>query len=216
MKFELARRNMVESQIRPNKVTDERVIEAISAVQRERFVPAALRGVSYIDEDVPIGNGRYLMEPMVFARLLQDAGVRSDDIVLEIGCGTGYVTAVLARLAEMVVAVESDGDLATRATATLSELAVDNAVVLPGSLAAGAAQQSPYDLIFVSGAIQHVPAAILNQLAEGGRLVAVVESGGVGRAIRMEKSGGVVSRQALFDASVPRLPGFEEEPRFVF
>ena len=216
MDFGLARRNMVESQIRPNKVTDPRLIDAIAAVQRERFAPAALRSVAYVDEDIPLGNRRYLMEPMIFARLLQAAGVQPSDLVLDVGCGSGYSTAVLARLAEMVVALESDAELARLAGATLTELSVDNAVVLQGPLADGMAKQAPYDLIFIGGAVLRVPDALLRQMAEGGRLVTVIGSNGVGQATLLRKTDGTISRQQLFDAAVPALPGFAAETRFVF
>jgi len=216
MNFELARRNMVESQIRPNKVTDNRLIDAITSVERERFVPAALKNVAYVDEDIPIGNGRYLMEPMIFARLLQVAAVQPNDIVLEVGCGVGYSTAVLARLAEKVVAVESEPELATRAAAALKELAVDNAAVLQGPLAAGGPDRGPYSLIFIGVGIAQVPDSIVGQIAEGGRLVAVIAGDGVGRATVIRKVNGVVSTQSLFDAAVPALPGFGREPDFRF
>ncbi|MGH6934298.1 MAG: protein-L-isoaspartate O-methyltransferase family protein [Dongiaceae bacterium] len=216
MDFELARQNMVESQIRPNKVTDDRVIQAIASVQRERFVPVALRGVAYVDEDVPIGHSRYLMEPMIFARLLQVAAIQPTDIVLDIGCGFGYSTAVLARLAEMVVAVESDPELAKRAIANLNDLEVDNAVVLQSALTGGAPRQAPYSLVFIGGGVQRVPDAIFDQLADGGRLVTVVNANGLGRAVLARKTGGEISEQRLFDAAVPALPGFETEPTFVF
>lgn len=216
MNFELARRNMVESQIRPNKVTDDRLIDALNSVERERFVPAALRSVAYVDEDVAIGDGRYLMEPMIFGRLLQIAQVQPTDIVLDIGCGSGYSTAVLARLAEMVVAIESDSELAARAMSNLGDMKVDNAVILAGPLAAGAPRQAPYSLIIIGGAVHRIAETIVDQIAEGGRLVTVVSTGGVGRATIVRKIGGVISTQSLFDAAVPALPGFEKEPRFEF
>lgn len=216
MNFELARRNMVESQIRPNRVTDDRLIDAINSVERERFVPAALRSVAYVDEDVAIGDGRYLMEPMIFGRLLQIAQVLPTDIVLDIGCGSGYSTAVLARLAEMVVAIESDSELATRAMSNLGDMKVDNAVILAGPLTAGAPRQAPYSLIIIGGAVHRITETIVDQIAEGGRLVTVVSTGGVGRATIIRKIGGVISTQSLFDAAVPPLPGFEKEPRFEF
>ena len=216
MDYAAARRNMVECQIRPNKVTDKAVLDALLSVPRELFVPARLRGIAYVDEDIEIAPGRCLMEPMVFARLLQLAALRPTDVVLDIGCGTGYSAAVLARLANTVVAVECDAGLAARATELLAELSIDNAVVLKGPLNRGCPEQGPYDAVFLDGGAATVPAAVLDQLGEGGRLVAVVQHDGLGRATLMRRGGGVLSSRIAFDASVAPLPGFAVEPGFVF
>jgi len=135
--YSTARLNMVESQVRPNRVTDQRIIDAMADIPREVFVPKRLQAVAYIDEDIEIAPGRFIMEPMVLARMLQTADIGSDDVVLEIGCGTGYGTAVLSRLAGTVVSLESDEALAAEATATLSTVGADNAIVVTGSLAEG-------------------------------------------------------------------------------
>lgn len=214
--YTAARRNMVASQIRTNEVTDEALLAALTDVPRERFVPAPLRGVAYIDEDLPIKRGRYLMEPMVFARLVQLAGVGPNDVVLDIGCGTGYSTAVLARLTNTVVALESDAELAAAATANLAELGIDNAVVVTAPLAEGYAKQAPYDVIFFNGAIPRIPDLISRQLAEGGRLVAVVGEHGVGRGTLMTRARGAAASRPAFDAAVPMLPDFVVEQGFVF
>lgn len=215
--FEAARRNMVDNQLRPNKVTDSRVIAAMLAVPREKFVPDALRGVAYVDEDVAIGGGRALIEPMVLARLLQAAEIGPNDVVLEIGSATGYTAAVCARLAATVVAVESDPDLIARSGKILSELGADNVVTVAAPLARGYPQQAPYDAIVLSGAVAEVPQAILGQLAKDGRLVAVVAAPGrVPVAVLARNCDGVVSFRTLFDASIPLLPGFAREPGFAF
>ncbi|MFQ5785842.1 MAG: protein-L-isoaspartate O-methyltransferase [Alphaproteobacteria bacterium] len=215
--FAAIRHNMVESQIRTNKVTDARVLAALEAVPRELFVPKRLQGVAYVDEDLAIAPGRYLMEPMVLARLLQAAEIESDDVVLDIGCATGYAAAVLARLAATVVAVESDPTLAEDATARLAELDVDNVAVVEGPLEQGYATQGPYDAIVLEGGVDAVPETITGQLAEGGRLVAVVTGGSrVGKATLMLRVHGALSRRVLFDAATPLLPGFRIEPGFVF
>jgi protein-L-isoaspartate(D-aspartate) O-methyltransferase len=213
--FSTARRNMVESQIRTNEVTDEALLAALGAVPRERFVPDTLRGVAYIDEDLPLKKGRYLMEPMVFARLLQLAAIKPSDMVLDIGCGTGYSTAILSRLANTVVALESDPELAALATATLSELGIDNAVVVTGPLAEGCAKQGPYDVIVFNGSVPSVPDKISRQLAEGGRLVAVVGEG-VGRGTLTMRTRGTIASRPVFDAATPVLPEFAAEQGFVF
>jgi len=213
--FAAVRRNMVEHQIRTNEVTDESLLAALAEVPRERFVPESLRGVAYIDEDLPLKKGRFLMEPMVFARLLQLAQVSPSDMVLDIGCTTGYSTAVLARLANTVVALESDPELAAAATATLAELGYDNTVVVTAPLAAGYAKQAPYDVIVFGGAVPRVPEKISRQLAEGGRLVAVVGDG-VGRGTLMTRTRGIAASRPVFDAATPVLPDFAIEQGFVF
>ena len=207
---------MVDGQIRPNRVVDERIGEALMAVPRERFVPKALRSVAYVDEDVPLGRGRYLLEPRVFARMLQDAAIAAGDEVLDIGCATGYSTAVLARLATAVVAVESDQEMVGRAEQLLTELEVDNAAVVHGALADGYDAQAPYDVIFVNGATERPLEALQAQLAEGGRMVALERVGNVGQAVLYRRHGDVVGRRVLFDAQVPVLPGFEREAKFAF
>lgn len=211
------RRNMVENQIRTNKVTDPTLLTVLTEIPRERFVPERLRPIAYVDEDIEIGNGRYLMEPMVLARMLQTAQVGPRDMVLDIGCATGYSTAVLARIANTVVAVESDPELAAMATATLGELGIDNAAVVEGPLEEGYPKQAPYDVIFLGGTVSRVPPAIAEQLGEDGRLVAVVSDGaGVGRATLMLRTAGILSTRPVFDAATPGLPGFAAEPGFVF
>ncbi len=215
--YAAARLAMVDSQIRPNKVTDEAVLEAFLAVPRERFVPARLRGAAYVDDDLPLGGGRYMMQPMVLARLIQLAEIGREDSVLEIGCGTGYGTALLARLARSVVAVDSEVELARQAVARLRELAIDNATVVEAPLGIGHPGRAPYRVILCEGAVQRIPDAIANQLAEGGRLVCVLRpDSGPGRAVVMTSVGGVLSQWPAFDAAVPLLPGFEAEPSFVF
>ncbi len=216
--FAAARFNMVESQLRTNKVTDRRLLDAFETVPRELFVPEPLRGIAYVDEDVALGNGRFVMEPRVLARLLQEAQPGPQDVALDLGCGSGYGTAILSRLVATVVALEDDAALAAAANRTLGELEIDNAVVVEGRLAAGYPKQAPYNVILLGGAVAEVPAAITDQLAEGGRLVAVVSagSGQGGRATLMRRDGGTTSSRVLYDAALPILPGFEAEPGFVF
>lgn len=211
-----ARLNMVEGQIRTNRVTDARIVEAMAAVPREMFVPKALKGVAYIDEDIPIAPDRYLLEPMVLARMLQAAGIGPDDMVLDLGCGTGYSTAVLARLAAAVVALENDTSLADTATENLTELQADNAAVITGKLPAGCPDQGPYDVTIINGAVEQIPTAIVEQMTEGGRIVAVVTQNGIGRVTLFTRQGDSLSGHVLFEASVPPLPGFGQERGFVF
>ena len=214
--YAAARLNMVESQIRPNKVTDPRLLQAFLDVPRELFVPKPLRGIAYIDEDIRIAEGRFLLEPMVLARLIESAAVQAEDSVLEIGCGTGYGTAILSRVANAVVAVEEDRELVRRASAVLAELAIENAAVVEARLSEGYPKQAPYDVIVFAGAIAAVPEEIAEQLAPGGRMVAVVREGGVGKATLMTRISGILSGRIAFDAASPYLPGFEPKPSFVF
>lgn len=217
MDFSLARHNMVENQIRTNRVTDGRVLDAIEAVPREAYVPAAFRSVAYLDDDIDLGGGRSLLEPMVFARLLQAAAIQPSEVVLDVGCGTGYSAAVLARLATTVVAIESDRALAARAAALLAEQGVDNVALVEGPLAEGDKPHGPYDVIVLEGAVTQVPERLLFQLADGGRLVTVTQrAGGLGEATLTLRVGDTFSTRSLSDAAAKLLPGFERRPGFVF
>jgi len=211
-----ARVNMVEGQIRTNKVTDRRIVEAMAAVPRENFVPKSLAGVAYIDEDIPIAPDRYLVEPMVLARLLQAAEIGPGDVVLDIGCGSGYSAAVLARLAAAVVALESDLSLAESATEKLAELGADNIAVVSGKLPEGYPDQGPYDVVVINGAVEHIPEDIIAQVSEGGRIVAVVNRDGIGRATVFQVRDGSIAGFPIFETSVPSLPGFGQARGFVF
>ena len=212
-----ARRNMVSGQIRTNRVTDERLIEAMEEIPRERFVPHAKRGVAYVDEDVEIASGRYLMEPMVLARMVQEAGIAADDMLLDVGCGTGYAAAVMSRLAGTVIALDVDASLAAEAESTLSGVGADNAIVVTGPLAEGYARQAPYDVILLGGAVDHLPQVLADQLAEGGRIVGVLrEAGTVGQATLWARHRGALSSRSLFEASLPPLPGIARPVQFEF
>lgn len=213
------RRGMVDGQVRTNNVTDPRIVGAMLEIPRERFVPAHLKSLAYIDDDLALKAGdpaRYLIEPMILARLVQLADVQDHEHVLDVGTGTGYSAAVLSRLAQQVVAVEEEADLAATATATLAELGVANVAVMQGKLSAGWGAEAPYDLILLNGAVDEVPAILLDQIKEGGRLIAVVGHGGAGRACVFTKVSGMVSERVAFNAAVPPLPGFKAAPRFTF
>ncbi|MGH7111161.1 MAG: protein-L-isoaspartate O-methyltransferase family protein [Stellaceae bacterium] len=217
MSDETARFNMIESQLRPNGIIDERVLAAFARIRREVFAPAGLRAAAYIDEDLPLGGGRAMMEPRVVARLLQAAAPQRTEIVLVVGAGSGYEAAVTAMLARSVTALEEDLDLARRARAGLVEHGIAAVEVVEGPLCEGWRPRAPYDVILFGGAIAEVPAAIKGQLADGGRLVAVVKGAdGLGRAVLMTRAGGTFGQRLLFDAAVPLLPGFAAKPQFVF
>jgi protein-L-isoaspartate(D-aspartate) O-methyltransferase len=216
--FALARRNMVDGQLRPNRVTNAQLLAAVGELPRERFLPDAMRSVAYSDEDVPLGNGRYLMEPMVLGRLLQTLQAGLEDKALVVASGRGYGAALLARLVTSVVAVESDAGLAGSADQTIKALGFQNVTLVTGQAEAGAPQSGPYDVILIEGSVRQIPKAILDQLAEGGRLVTVLAGapGALGVAQLVIKEGGVTSGRPLFDAGTPVLPGFAPPARFTF
>ncbi len=217
MDYSAARHNMVENQIRVNRVTHQGIINAFGEIPREVFVPDNLATLAYVDEKLMITEGRYLLQPMVLARLLQSAKIRADDVVLEIGCGTGYSTAILASIANTVVAIEEDETLAKQATNNMVELGVDNAAIMTSPLAEGYKKQHPYNAIVLSGSVAKVPESILAQLNDGGRLVTVVNKhDSLGKGVLMTKFGGSISTEEIFDAWTPILPGFELPPSFAF
>jgi len=211
-----ARQHMIDCQLRPNEVNNERIIEAISSVNRENFVPKNLNGVAYLDDDIPVGKGRYIMGPMVFARLIDAADVKKDDLVLDIGCATGYSSAVLGRLAEAVVAVEEEESLVEAALNILAKESCDNVAVVKGPLVEGLAEQGPYDLIFINGMIDQLPHAITDQIAEGGRLICILNDKGIGKATYVTCENGLVGQRILFDATIPSLSSFDKEKKFTF
>jgi protein-L-isoaspartate(D-aspartate) O-methyltransferase len=213
--FAEARHSMVLTQLRPNQVNSDRVADAMDTVPREEFVPKKLRGVAYLDEDLEVAPGRFIVEPRVFGRLLQEANIRSTDVVLDIGCGTGYSSAVLGHLAQAVVAIETDPELVARATEILSRLESDNVAVVEGQLADGNRKQGPYNVIHINGSIDTVPQSLLEQLADDGRLVCVVGSG-PGVATVYQKAGKQYFPRPAFDASVPKLPDLMAAPSFQF
>ena len=215
--FAVARHNMIEGQIRTNKVTDPALLDALAALPREQFVPAERRSAAYVDEDLRLTGERFMMEPMVLARLLQAAEPTRTEVALDVGCVTGYATAVLARVTATAIGLERDAALARTATETLARLSIDNAIVVEGKLADGYAKHGPYDVILVNGAVTEFPPALLEQLAEGGRLVGVKRPGsGPGAAMLMLKRHGAVAGRTLFETSTPYLAGFAPKPRFVF
>ncbi|HEX3881739.1 MAG TPA: protein-L-isoaspartate O-methyltransferase [Stellaceae bacterium] len=216
-RYDAARANMVESQIRPNKVSDERVIAAFSRIRREMFVPPALAGVAYADENLPLGGGRYLMQPMVAARLFQAAGIGRGDTVLIVGAGVGYEAALAACLGRSVIALEDNAELARMGRSGLVEHRIAAAGYVEGTLPQGHRQRAPYNVIIFGGAVAEIPAEIASQLGDGGRMLAVLRPGaGVGRATLVTRTGELLARRAIFDAGTPLLAEFATKPAFVF
>jgi protein-L-isoaspartate(D-aspartate) O-methyltransferase len=185
----------------------------LGTVARENFVPRAARALAYADVSVEVAPGRFLMEPRCFAKLLQLAAIRPEDRILDVGCATGYSAAVLARLGGKVVALEQDADLLRIASEGLSATPI---VLVQGALIEGAKAEGPFDVIVVEGAIEQVPETLLSQLAEGGRLVTVMNDGPQGKATLFLKENGGIGRRAVFDAAVPVLAGFKKMMGFVF
>lgn len=211
-----AREIMVDRQVRTADVTLYPIIAAMLAVPRERFVPEALRPVAYLGEHVPLGPGRVLLDPRVFAKLLDALNIGPRDLVLDVGCGYGYSTAVLARMAEAVVAVEADPAMAAEAEALLAAEGVDTAVVTAGPLEEGVAVHGPYDAMIVEGAVEVLPPALEEQLKPGGRVAAIFVEGARGQArLGLRTETGIAWRR-IFDATAPVLPGFAAAKAFEF
>jgi protein-L-isoaspartate(D-aspartate) O-methyltransferase len=218
--FLIARQNMVDCQVRPSDVTDIRIIDAMLDVPREAFVPANQRAMAYLDLDLDVGEAasskRFLIKPVVIARMLQAAEIRDADNVLVVGCASGYAAAVVAKLAAKVTATESDSALAAKARDVLAQIGLANVTVQTAAAADGAAANAPYDVIVLDGATEIVPDRLYQQLKDGGRLVGVFATTKPPRAMIVTRSHGDFGNRALFDAVVPVLPGLERLPAFVF
>lgn len=220
--FAIARKHMVESQVRPNRVTDPRILSAMRRLPRERFLPPPLHPLAYADEDVPLGNGRFLMEPMVFARMLQAAVLQPNERVLVVGAGCGYGAAVLAACSCRVTALEEDPKLCALAEAALSSPPVaaeaQNVSLVVGPLAAGWPAGAPYDLILIEGAVPEIPPALGRQVQqETGRIItALCRPGYATQAVQAEASAGGLSLVPLFDCGTHPIPSLRKAPGFAF
>ncbi len=212
--FQTRRVVMVDTQVRPSDVTKFPIIDAMLTVPREVYVPRDKREAAYIGENVELRQGRVVMEPRSMARLLDALDMQPDELVLDVGCGLGYSSAIIARLADAVVAVEEDEVMAAEAQRTLSQEAVDNAAVILGPLAAGSVKHGPYDVITIQGGVEQVPAGLLDQLKDGGRIGAIFMEGQLGVARVGHKSDGRMSWRFAFNASAPVLAGFAAQRGF--
>lgn len=208
-----ARKRMVDSQIRPNKVNDAAVLEGMRELKRELFVPAALADFAYIDEDLPLGNGRVLTEPMILARLLDAAAVKRHEKILVVASGTGYAAALLVTMGAHVTALEEDSSLA----AIAARLLPPEVKQVAGKLGDGVPDRAPYDVILIDGGVREIPPALIAQLAPDGRILAVlVPVEGAGTAVRADHAGGALALTKLFDCQTPVLPSLLPKTGFSF
>lgn len=212
--FAARRTMMVDTQVRPNDVTKFPIIEAMLSVPREAFVPAQRREAAYVGGNIDVGDGRVLLEARTLAKMLDALDIQPTDLVLDIGCGLGYSAAVIARMAEAVVAVEADEGLASQAEARLSAESVDNVAVIEAPLGEGSAKHGPYDAIVIEGAVEELPPAIEAQLKEGGRIACLFMDGALGVCRIGHKIDGAVTWRYAFNASAPVLPGFSRRAVF--
>lgn len=217
MNFETARKHMVASQVRTNDVTDPRIQRAFETIERERFLPGELRAQAYVDREISYAPGRSLLTPRDFAKLLDALDIEAGDLILDIACGSGYSTAILSRLGEMVVAVENVEPLAMKAQENLGAAGIVNAAIVSGAPFDGAPTQGPFDVIVIAAAIEREPEALLTQLKDGGRLGAIVRRGAVAKGVVWRRSGPATAAHEVFDASAETVPdGFTRPKAFVF
>ncbi len=212
-----ARTNMVDNQLRTNRVDDPEVLAAMGSVPRELFLPKALHGVAYADEDLRLPDGQFLVEPLVFARLLQAAAIAPDDIALVVGCDTGYAAAVAAKLAATVIFVQQSEEAAARIQPVLDQLEADNVVTsVQADPSGGDIEQAPFNVIIVIGVVDRVPDTLIDQLNDDGRLVAVEGRGRVGKGVLLTKVRGTAARKEMFDANGPDFKGAQPKADFAF
>ena len=212
--FRLRRVTMVDTQVRPSDVTKFPIIDAMLTIPREVFVPDDRREAAYVGDSIAIAPGRVVLEARTLAKMLDALDIQPDELVLDLGCGLGYSAAVIARLAEAVVALEEDAALAAEAEARLAAEGIDNAAVICGPLAAGAAKHGPFDVITVEGGVEQVPDALIAQLKDGGRIAAIFMEGALGAVKIGYKIDGAVTWRFAFNATAPVLPGFAARRSF--
>ena len=205
---------MVDTQIRPSDVTKFPIIDAMLSVPREAFVPRGLREAAYMGENIDLGGGRVMLEPRTLAKMLDALEIQGDELVLDVGSALGYSAAVMARMAEAVVAVEENAEMVSEAQVALAELGADNVILHEGALMAGAAEHGPYDVIAVQGAIEHLPDGLSDQLKDGGRIGCLFMEGALGVARIGYKIDGKINWRFSFNAGAPVIPGFERHTAF--
>lgn len=205
---------MVDTQIRPSDVTKFPIIDAMMSVPREAFVPVELREAAYMGENIDLGGGRVILDPRILGKMLDALDIQADELVLDVGCALGYSSAVMARVAEAVVAVEEDAEMAGEAPGLLSENGADNVILQEGPLVQGAPEHGPYDVVVLQGAIEHLPEALSDQVKEGGRIACLFMEGALGAVRIGYRIDGEISWRFAFNAGAPVLPGFERHAAF--
>ncbi|GIR79797.1 MAG: protein-L-isoaspartate O-methyltransferase [Alphaproteobacteria bacterium] len=218
MDFKIARKNMVENQIRANKVTSLNVINAFLDVPREKFVPDALQEISYVDEDIQLSRNRFMMKPMILARLFQSLNLKGNENILHVGSNSGYGSAILSRMCSSVISLESDKKLFETSIHTFSNMGFDNVVPLHGSMENGVEKEAPFDIIFIEGSIETEPKSLFGQLNENGKLIAIIRPANIkiGKAKLFFKISNEIGLENLFDAQVSKLSIFKSKTKFSF
>ena len=218
MDFKIARKNMVENQIRANKVTNLNVINAFLDVPREKFVPDALQEISYVDEDIQLSRNRFMMKPMILARLFQSLNLKGNENILHVGSNSGYGSAILSRMCSSVISLESDKKLFETSIHTFSNMGFDNVVPLHGSMENGVEKEAPFDIIFIEGSIETEPKSLFGQLNENGKLIAIIRPANIkiGKAKLFFKISNEIGIENLFDAQVSKLSIFKSKTKFSF
>ena len=218
MDFKIARKNMVENQIRANKVTSLNVINAFLDVPREKFVPDALQEISYVDEDIQLSRNRFMMKPMILARLFQSLNLKGNENILHVGSNSGYGSAILSRMCSSVISLESDKKLFETSIHTFSNMGFDNVVPLHGSMENGVEKEAPFDIIFIEGSIETEPKSLFGQLNENGKLIAIIRPANIkiGKARLFFKISNEIGLENLFDAQVSKLSIFKSKTKFSF
>ncbi len=214
--FDQRRVAMVDCQVRPSDVTNFNIIQAMLEIPREEFVPDAFRDLAYMGEHVPIADHRVVLDPRVLAKMLNELNVRRDELVLDVGCALGYSSAVIARMAEAVIALEEIDEFAERVESTLANHFVDNAIAIAGPLAEGAPEHGPYDAMAVQGGVEDLPLGLSEQLKEGGRIACIFVDGEAGECRIGIKAKGRISWRIAFSAYAPVLQGFKKIRTFTF
>jgi protein-L-isoaspartate(D-aspartate) O-methyltransferase len=214
--FTAARTTMVDCQVRPSDVTKYPIIDALLTVPREEFVPSAKRSVAYMGEHIELGRSRVVFDARTFAKMLDAVNIQPDEMVLDLGCGLGYSSAVIAKLAEAVVAVEADVEMASQAAELLATNGADNVIVETGELTVGAPKHGPYCVIFLQGATENIPSTVTDQLKIGGRIIAIRQANGTGQCKIGHKRENGMDWRSIFGATAPILPGFEKATEFTF
>ena len=218
MDFKIARKNMVENQIRANKVTSLNVINAFLDVPREKFVPDALQEISYVDEDIQLSRNRFMMKPMILARLFQSLNLKGNENILHVGSNSGYGSAILSRMCSSVISLESDKKLFETSIHTFSNMGFDNVVPLHGSMENGVEKEAPFDIIFIEGTIEKERKSLFGQLNENGKLIAIIRPANIkiGKAKLFFKISNEIGLENLFDAQVSKLSIFKSKTKFSF